>query len=423
MRNEPIGISESRILDIGNLKEYFAGHVKPLLSGKVGLEYELILIDRARSMQLSYWGGNGIAEILLAFTKIGYQAVYDGALLIGLTKESVRVSLEPGGQIEFSGTASLTAIDVHKELLAFLAALKQICAKLDVDVLAIGCNPVDKASQVEVIPSARYQAIMPILCEAAAGSSSQKITASMQVSLDYFSELHAEKCLSLGALAQPFIVAICGNSAVVGNVTTGWKSSRMRMWRDFPEARCGVPQFLLNINSDEGIFSTYTRWACNRRLFYIVRNGSVIKPGCMTFSDFMRFGYGGYEANIDDWVLHLSTLYPEARLKNVIELRSADTCSPAYAAALAAFWRGLFYSDQALERSQHLLNFIDYLSLDRLYMDAARVGLAANVAGKYKVASVAKELIETSRMGLVDLRACEAELAYLDVFLEVVNGG
>jgi glutamate--cysteine ligase len=158
-------------------------------------------------------------------------------------------------------------------------------------------------------------------------------------------------------------------------------------------------------------------------LFYIVRNGSVIKPGCMTFSDFMRFGYGGYEANIDDWVLHLSTLYPEARLKNVIELRSADTCSPAYAAALAAFWRGLFYSDQALERSQHLLNFIDYSYLDRLYMDAARVGLAANVAGKYKVASVARELIETSRMGLVDLRACEAELAYLDVFLEVVNGG
>lgn len=237
----------------------------------------------------------------------------------------------------------------------------------------------------------------------------------MQVSLDYFSETHAEKCLRVGLQAQPLIVAVCANSPIAGGVRTGWKSYRSKMWMDFPNDRRGIPDFMLD-RSVGGIFQAYTAWAFDRPLLYFVRDNIAIQPTNLTFSEFVNYGYRGSEPTIDDWYLHLSSLYPEARLKNVIEMRSADTCSALYAAALASFWKGIFYSNEALTAADDLLNFINPASLLDFYVNCAKQGLDAVTDENLKASTLLIELLNISRHGLSAQGGDCCELSYLDKF-------
>lgn len=416
MANEKHEVNRLELTGVKQCCDYFAQCIKPAGSGRIGLEYEIILMDTLLNKQISYWGLNGLREVFLELMKAGYQAVVENGLIIGLARGDVKVSLEPGGQLEFSGAPVFRGIDIFEELSDFLSLLQSICSRFNISILCVGCNPSEAAEQIEIIPRLRYEVIMPLLVEESALSVNQTITASMQISLDYFSEVHAGNCLALGIRVQPFVVALCANSPMVRGMLTGWKSSRSAMWRNFSSSRSGIPHFMLGQQFSEDTFGAYTRWALEKEILYVVRNGVVIKMPGVRFSDYLRSGYDGMRANVDDWILHLSSVYPEARLKNVVELRSADTCSTDYAAALGVFWKGLFYSDVASDHASKLVRFVDASTVDQLYLDAAKYGLAAVTSDHYKFVDILKELVEVSRYGLLNLECEKNEISLLDVF-------
>lgn len=314
-------------------------------------------------------------SILRELIQFGWQPVQENRIIIGLKREAASVSLEPGGQLEFSGAPHGDMLKLLAELEKFLTELHSVCERLAITIVCTGYRPVGSVNSVGIVPRKRYRQLMPLLTEQANMAAGQKMTASMQVSLDYTSEQHAGRLLQLGLKCQPLVIAMFGNSPLYEGRLSRWNSYRMYIWSRFGSQRAGVPSFMLNSDFPQRAFEHYARWALEKPLLFIHRAADILVVRNISFSQFLRTGWSGYRATLNDWVIHLGTLFPEARLKNIVEMRSADACNPLHAAALAAFWKGLAYSDEALEEALSLLRDFNSSNLHEIYATASRLGL------------------------------------------------
>ena len=366
------------------LIQYFRDGIRPTGPLLVGTEYEKFLLSKETGQPLTYEGNLGIRNVLSKLASgRGWSPVLESGNIIALKKSGASISLEPGGLFELSGAPFSSIEETNKELEEHLADLRWLESEFpNLDVVWLGFQPHARREDISWMPKGRYKVMREYLpTRGELGLDMMKRTATVQANLDYTSEEDAALKMFAASWLGPLITALFGNSSRVEGKDSGFHSYRQHVWSDVDSDRCGDPECVLNPGS-KGLFAAYTDWACNIPLFFIYRNGEYLPCHHLTFGDWMRVGWQGVYPSMDDWELHLSTLFPNVRLKQYIEVRSADCCKPELIASLPAFWASVLYSPDALRSVQTRFEEFGVSDLREGYRVACRDGLAGNWMGQ-----------------------------------------
>jgi glutamate--cysteine ligase len=401
------------------LEDYFRNAERPEGSHKIGLEHEKFLYPEGAAEAVAYEGPRGVGALLLSLERFGHTPFREGPGLppIALERGVATISLEPGGQLELSGTPFVTAREAHDENLSHLREVNEAAKGLGLFPVAMGYRPFDRIAQMPWMPKSRYRVMRKTLGERGKLAHAMMLmTATGQVSLDWADEADCARKVTLTARASPYLVAMFANSPLVEGAPSGYLSYRSHVWTQVDPARCGYLPSMI-----DGTFSyrAYVEWALDAPLLFLRRDGEYLTPK-VTFRQLLREGHGGQPARLSDWEDHLSTLFPEVRIKKVMEVRSADCVQANLTGALAALMRGLLYDRAALDEASSLLSqrsFSEHLALHAL---AQKEGLEGKVEGR-PLSKVAAELVEISAKGLARLPGNDAPL--LDPLRALVKEG
>jgi glutamate--cysteine ligase len=329
---------------------YFTSAGKPAKQWRVGTEHELVGVlsspPSAAGTPPAYEGTRGIGALLEWFAKRGGTAVVEGDHTIALVRADEQLTIEPGGQFEL---AARPVDDDHvfvEDLRAYVGQLGEASRELGLAWLSTALRPFGKRDDVPWMPKQRYavmRAYMPTV--GTRGLDMMLRTATVQANLDFADEADAAAKLRCLYSITSILTALWANSPIAEDKPTGMQSYRAWIWRDTDNARAGLLPFVFDARDD--IFHTYTEWALDVPLYFIYRNGYKPVPGGLTFRAYMRDGYDGERATLADWAMHLSTLFPEGRLKKFIEVRGCDCGSLEMIGALAPMMRGVLYDATA----------------------------------------------------------------------------
>lgn len=397
--------SEAPLTSLEGLEETFRTAERREGHGLIGLEHEKFLLLGSKAT--TYDGPAGVGALLQRFADDGWTPVREAPELpiIALSRGATTISLEPGGQFELSGAPHPTARAAHQENLAHLERLAHHTHALGLRVVTLGYRPFDRLGDMPWMPKSRYGAMRTTL--GARGSHALNMmlmTATGQVSLDWRDEADCARKVTASARLTPVTVALFANSPIVEGRPSGLQSFRSRVWNDVDPARCGTPGFML-----DGAFSyrRYLDWVVEAPLLFLRRGGRYLTPA-LTFRQLVAQGFEGRPALQSDWVDHLSTMFPEVRLKRVLEIRSADANDGPMTGALAALFRGLLYDRQALDGALELTRAVPRVHRE-LHLAAQRDGLRAE-AGGLSVLQLARETVALAREGLRRLDPDDATL-------------
>jgi len=411
------------------LVEYFRGAEKPRHAWRVGTEYEKIGILADSLEPVHYAGERGISALLEALrVDHGFEPLYDTERLVGLERAGATLSLEPGGQLELSGAPFSTLHETWRELQEHLAQLEKTSRRFGIAWLALGLQPFVDLAQAPRMPRERYSIMRQHLGRRdTLGLQMMHLTAGVQANLDYGSQADLARKLRVALAASPVTTAAFANSALAAGAPSGFESRRAHIWRHTDPDRCGFLPFVFDASwCAENAYERYTEWALGVPMLFIMRAGHHVAAAGLTFREFMRTGLAGHSPTLADWNLHLTTLFPEVRVKRVLEVRSADAVPADLSVALPAFWKGLLYDEAALGEAERRMARWSHADVDRLQRDAARSGLEAQ-APDAPVAAVARELVELARGGLRRIGARSAsgrdESVYLEPLLERIERG
>jgi len=380
----------------------FRSAERPRAEHRVGLEHEKFLYPAEDPPEpVPYEGPRGIRTLLGLLEPQGYTPFRDApdAPPIALTGAEHTLSLEPGGQFELSGSPSRTARAVAAENLAHARMLTEAAARLGLMVVSLGYRPFGTTADIPWMPKKRYQMMrqtLPVRGKLALDM--MLMTCTGQVSLDWASEADCARKVTATARLTPLLVALFANSALVRGQPSGWMSYRSHVWSDVDPTRCGYFPRMLDGTFD---YRAYVDWALKAPLLFLRRNGDYATPS-MTFGELLEHGFEGKPARGSDWTDHLSTLFPEVRIKRVMEVRGADAVSMAMTAGLPALWRGLLYDDASLDAALGLVPRLSFSEHLAFHEEAQRNGLRGKLR-RTSLASMALEMIRLARAGLQHL--------------------
>jgi glutamate--cysteine ligase len=393
---------------VQSLVETFREAERPRNTHQIGMEHERLVYPRGSSQPVAYAGPHGIGALLGALEPAGYRPFRetpDGPT-IALTRNRLTVSLEPGGQVELSGSPFRTAREVHVESSAHAADLRRAAAEHGLVAACFGYRPWGTTAEMPWMPKSRYLAMRQSLgSRGRLALDMMLMTCTTQVSLDWVDEADCARKMTLAARLAPVLVALYANSPLVGGKPGGWQSYRSRVWNEVDPARCGYFPAMV-----DGSFSyrAYVDWALDAPLLFLRRHGRYENPG-IPFRNLLNEGWGGEPAQSADWTDHLSTLFPEVRIKSVLEVRSADAGSVDTAAALAALWRGLLYDAKALDDAARLVPQLTFAEHLAFHGEAQRNGFRGTVRG-IPILEVARGMLAVAREGLQRLDPLDAPL-------------
>ena len=392
---------------------------RPAREHKVGLEHEKLLFHRLTGAPVAYEGAEGIQALLEAIAPHGYTAFREAPERppIALTRGIEAISLEPGGQFELSGSPFPTAREAHAENLRHVAELKAAAGPLQLLPVALGYRPNASVDEMSWMPKSRYRMMREVLPERGGlARDMMLLTATGQVSLDWVDEADCAKKVTLVARLTPVLVALYANSPLRLGKPSGFQSFRSHVWSDVDPARCGYFPAML-----DGTFSfqSYVDWALAAPLLFLRRRGEYLRPK-ITFRQLLENGFEQKPALASDWVDHLSTLFPEVRIKRVLEVRGADCASVAMTGGLGALFRGLLYDAQALSDAAQIVPQLGYAEHLEFHVLAQRQGLHGSLRGK-SLATMAQEMVALARAGLERLDPADAPL--LDVLAAQAERG
>jgi len=401
---------------IDDLIAYFRAAGKPREQWRVGTEHELIGV-RADGSAPSYDSADGIGAVLGGFAARGWEPVVEEGHTIALTRGDAQVTLEPGGQFELAGRPVTRDADFNTDLRAHVATLGDVSRPLGLSWLSSGLRPFGDRDDIPWMPKARYRvmrAYMPTV--GTRGLDMMLRTATVQANLDYSDEADAASKLRALNATSSILTALWANSSIAGGKPIGFQSYRAWIWRDTDRARAG---FLPFVFERDDIFRAYAEWALDVPMYFVYRGGYQ-PAGGITFRRFMAEGWRTEQATRADWALHLSTLFPEARLKKLIEVRGCDCGSIEMIEALAPFCRGLLYDADARAAATALTAGLTFDQRQQLADDVPRAGLAAR-AGSRTIGELAKELVSIVRAGTA--RVAPESVALLDPVIEIATTG
>lgn len=390
-----------------DLVGWFRARERPREDWKVGLEHEK-LVERAGTLDpVPYGGPGGIAEVLRAFGRFGYEAFEEDGRVIAMQRNGLTVSIEPGGQIELSGRPFPDVHAVAAELDRHLAKCRDVARDAGVAFLAAGYRPWGTPGTVPWMPKNRYLAMRPFLAaRGRLGPDMMAMTASAQASFDFSGERDLAEKLRVALAIQPAVVALFANSPVVRGRPSGWKSYRTAVWAETDPARSGLLPFAFEPGFEEDPYRRYVEWALDVPMVFLRRGGLYLATGGRTFRAFLAEGLEGERATLADWEDHLTTLFPDVRVKGVVEVRGADACDAEMTKALVAFWKGVLYDREARAWAWDAVKRWGVEERRTLGLAAGREGLAAVAPDGRTLRELAGVLLDASAAGLCSQHAC-----------------
>lgn len=398
---------------------------KPRSAWRIGTEYEKLAVDPATGRAAPFDGPAGIEAVLRALAEeFGWAPKEEQGRVIALRREHTAITLEPGGQVELAGQTCETLHCTRKELRAHLDEIAAVGRRLGVAFLGLGIQPVSPPEAIGLVPKERYDIMAPYMASVGSlGLRMMKQTATVQANIDFESEADAMRKVRVGSRLAPVLEAAFANSCVVDGRLASRKSFRGYIWTDTDRARCGLPSFAFG----DGGFDAYVAWALDVPMYFIVRGGRYQRAVTgMPFRRFLEGGVPGERATLDDWRLHLTTLFPEVRLKSYIEFRSADAPPPRLVLALPALVKGIYYDPTCLDAAWDLVRSWTRDQCLEAFHDASRLALDARL-GRHRLADYAREMVAMAHDGLRRQAARDDrgrdETIYLDPLRELVEAG
>ena len=376
---------------------------KPAGPFRIGTEHEKIPFYRADHSPVPYGGDKGIRALLEGMRKrLGWDGIEDGGNLIGLYDPNGggAISLEPGGQFELSGAPLDDAHATADELDRHLTVARSVAEPLGIGFLALGMSPEWSLAETPIMPKHRYAIMARYMPKVGTrGLDMMFRTATVQVNLDFMSEKDMVAKMRVGLALQPAITALFANSPLTDRKLNGLLSARSEIWRHTDAARTGMLSFVFEPGMG---FERYVDYALDVPLYFLKRGGNYQDVAGASFRDLLAGRLKeapGERATIADWANHLSTIFPEVRLKRYLEMRGADVGPPERIVALAALMAGLYYNPDALGSAEALIEGWSAEDRQKLRDDAPLLGLAAEVRGR-DLRSVALDMLAISRSGL-----------------------
>lgn len=407
-----------------DLIDYFASGCKPRAQWRMGLEHEQFAFHAQTGAPLAYEGEPGIHQILETIaSRFGWKRKYEGEHLIALSKDNQSITLEPAGQIELSGAPHPTIAAMVGEHQAYTQELEAISEDLNIAYLSAGVHPRWSRDDIHWMPKSRYKIMRRYLpTRGKLGLDMMTRTCGAQINLDFESESDMVTKLRVSTALQPIMIALFANSSMVEGKDSGYASYRAHIWSDTDPDRSGVLPFIF----EDGMgFERYVDYMLDVPMFLLQRDGEMIDMAGKSFRDYMDGKLPEsktYTPSIKDWEDHISTAFPEVRLKKYLELRGPDSVPAPLLYALAAFWVGIFYDPETLQNAQDIIK--DWGIDEHIVFrnDVARDGLDTIVPGGHiTMRDFAPSVIKLAEHGLEKQTAEKDGLVYLDTLKAQLN--
>ncbi len=411
---------ECPIERLDQLIGYLREGEKPRSAWRVGIEHEKIGLRRGAWEPIEYAGPRGIEAMLrhIAAEDPSWTPVSEDEHVVALDGTAGGITLEPGAQVELNGRPLFTIQETCQEFHAHLDLLRKTAETFGFAWLGLGVHPIHPTAELPRVPRERYNIMRRYLpTRGKLALDMMHATASVQVSLDFESEADLVEKLRTALVATPLVAALFANASISEGAPNGFASQRLHIWRHTDPDRTG----LLPIAFEEGFgYERYVDWALDVPMFFIVRDSSYRAMEGKTFRRFLAEGHQGERATMADFERHLTTLFPEARVKRILEVRCADAVPPELLCTIPALWKGLLYSDTARRAVLDLAGGWSPAERDQVFDAAARHGLGAETP-RGPLLPLACELVAIARTGLDGMGAGEA--TYLDPLGEVLERG
>lgn len=399
------------------LVNYFAEGFKPKADWRIGTEHEKFPFLKNSLKPVPYDGKSSIKALLEGLTRFGWQPVYEGENIIALSdpKSLANISLEPGGQFELSGAPLKTVGETCVEISEHLRQVKIVGDELGLGFLGLGASPVWTRAETPTMPKGRYKIMAPYMDKVGTmGRDMMFRTCTVQVNLDYASEADMVQKLRVSIALQPLATALFANSPFLEGKPNGYLSFRSHVWTDTDNARAGMLPFVFD--KDFG-FERYVDYALDVPMYFILRNGKFLNTAGESFRNYLAGRLPqlpGEIPTMKDWADHLTTIFPEVRLKKYLEMRGSDSGLSNKLCAQPAFWAGLLYDQSSLDAAFDLVKHSTTEQRQTLRNDVPKLGLKAEFMGR-KLQDLAKDVLATARRGL------KARGAGEEVFLDVLD--
>ncbi|KAA6205107.1 MAG: glutamate--cysteine ligase [Candidatus Tokpelaia sp.] len=431
-------IIDNRPIDgLGDLVAYLSGGGKAKTAWRIGTEHEKFPFYREGNRPVPYGGAKGIRALLQGMqAALGWKPIIDAGRIVGLFDPAGRgaISLEPGGQFELSGAPLHNVHQTCREVQSHLAQLQHIAEPIGIGFLGLGASPAWSLAQTPHMPKSRYKLMadyMPKMGKS--GLDMMFRTATVQVNLDFADEADMRRKMQVAMKLQPLATALFASSPFRQGRPCGLLSWRSEIWRNTDKNRTGLLPFIFSPSFG---FADYVDWALNIPMYFVLRRGHYYNATNASFRQFLNgalrreltkeFSAKEAEPVMSDWINHLSTLFPEVRLKRFLEMRGADGSPQRNLCALPAFWAGLLYDDTALSEAEALTRDWSYEEVLAVRNSVPQLALKTGFR-RTDLQKLAGKVLKIARKGLKNRAQFNQtgadESCFLAPLEEIVAGG
>jgi len=421
-------VDEPTIEDRAQLIDYFERGEKPADRWRIGTEHEKFVYRRVGHAAPAYGEPDGIRDLLDAMTAYGWHPVEEGGKVIALTGPDGAVSLEPAGQLELSGAPLDNLHQTCAETGRHLEQVKAVGDRLGLGFLGLGMWPDKRRDELPIMPKGRYAIMLNHMPRVGTlGLDMMLRTCTIQVNLDYASEADMAKKFRVGLALQPLATALFANSPFTEGRPNGYLSYRSHIWSDTDPHRTGMLPFVF----EDGFgYERYADYALDVPMYFVYRDGKYIDAAGQSFRDFLKGelpALPGEKPRPSDWSDHLSTAFPEVRLKSFLEMRGADGGPWNRICALPALWVGLLYDSDALDAAWDIVKHWTIEERQTLRDAVPKLALDAPVPGGGTLGGLAPKILDIAGAGLTARARLngsgDSENGFLDPLREIASSG
>jgi glutamate--cysteine ligase len=389
------------ITDKRQLVEYLEAGSKPPSAWRIGTEHEKFVFRRSDLRRVPYEGPDGIGALLQGMRRFGWKPVIENGNTIALSNDArCSITLEPGGQFELSGAPLETLHQTCDEVHEHLRQVREVCDELGLGMLGLGFDPKWRREDIPWMPKQRYRIMRDYMPKKGSlGLDMMLRTCTVQTNLDYQSEADMVKKFRVSLALQPVAVALFANSPFIEGKPSGYLSLRSHVWTDTDPDRCGTLPFVFEPGFG---FERYVDYMLDVPMYFVYRDGRYIDASGQSFRDFMAGRLPALTNDIPrigDWADHVTTAFPEVRLKTFLEMRGADGGPWRRLCALPALWVGILYDQTALDAAWDLIADWTAEERDAISRDVPRLALATPLRTR-TLRDVALEMLDIAREGL-----------------------
>jgi len=424
----PSSAGGSPVTSKDQLVEYLERGNKPRDAWRIGTEHEKFVYDSKGYRPLAYDGRPGIKALLEGLLRFGWEPVLEGGTIIALRKpDGCSVTLEPGGQFELSGAPLRNIHETCAEVNEHLREVKEVCGEMGAGMIGLGFHPKARRDDISWMPKGRYRIMRRYMpTRGNLGIDMMTRTCTVQVNLDFASEADMVKKFRVSLALQPVATALFANSPFTEGRPNGYLSYRSHIWTDTDPDRSGMLPFVF----EDGFgFERWVDYLLDVPMYFVYRDGRYVDVAGKSFRDFMDGRLEGLEGQlpgIGDWADHVTTAFPEVRLKHYLEMRGADGGPWRRLCALPALWVGLLYDDAALDAAWALCRDWSMDEREALRDAVPKTALKTPFRGG-TVQDLAKDVLAIARDGL-KARAREDhfgddEVHFLSALEEIAESG